>query len=332
MIPSREGATRLPETLRSVAAQEVPGRVQIVVVDDGSTDGTTEAAGATPLPWGPPQVVRHAAARGRAAACNAGIACAQASVVAVLDDDMTLRGGALAAHLRFHDANPGAAAVGRIVLGGTVRDSAFVRFLRREEGRREHALLARRHDLPFALCLTGHFSSDVRVLREAGGYDETITRYGFEDIELAHRLTRAGTRIAYLPEAEAVHRAYMTDLERYLVRHAESGVVARQLAGRHQDGDFRAYLRVDAPVRLGLGRDPLGLVGLRMANRLLLRRPARRLLGSRYGLHLVRAVLRGGETLGLDAPVHFGYHVLRDLFYFQGYFGDRMAGSSGLTG
>jgi hypothetical protein len=38
---------------------------------------------------------------------------------------------------------------------------------------------------------------------------------------------------------------------------------------------------------------------------------------------MLLALLRAGEALRLDRAVHFGYHLARDVRYFQGFFGER---------
>jgi len=331
VIPTRNGATRLPETLRAIATQELAAEVEVVIADDGSGDGTGAVAERFVLPWGPPRVVRHPTSRGRAAACNSGVDAARGEVVILLDDDMTLHAGALEAHRAFHAAHPRSAARARVVLAAPERDSCFLRFLAREEAMQEQTLLARRDDVPFPLSQTGHFSIRRALLIQAGGFDTGITRYGFEDIELGYRLAQLGVRIRYLPEAASTHRAYITELDRYLARHLEAGIVARQLAARHPHGPLRDYLRVDPPRRLGVGVDPAGLVLLRISNRLLLWRPLRRALGSRAGFGTLRAVLRAGEALGAERAVHFGYHVARDVRYLEGVFGERSAPESSPT-
>ncbi|OLT10068.1 glycosyl transferase family 2 [Actinomadura sp. CNU-125] len=44
VVPARDEAAVLPETLPSLLAQEYPGRFEVVLVDDGSTDGTADTA------------------------------------------------------------------------------------------------------------------------------------------------------------------------------------------------------------------------------------------------------------------------------------------------
>lgn len=81
VICSLNGAPGVERCLRALAEQK-DVELEIIVVDDGSTDGTSEAArqhGAT--------VIRHEVNRGLAAARNTGVRAASAQVVAFLDDD-----------------------------------------------------------------------------------------------------------------------------------------------------------------------------------------------------------------------------------------------------
>jgi glycosyltransferase involved in cell wall biosynthesis len=103
VIPAFNAELHITEALESVGAQTLQD-VEVIVVDDGSTDGTVEAArrfaGAMDL------IVLSQANAGPAAARNAGIRRARARYVAFLDSDDAMLPGRLAAQAELLDAEP----------------------------------------------------------------------------------------------------------------------------------------------------------------------------------------------------------------------------------
>jgi len=91
VIPAYNEELRLPRTLRSLrrfvtSRRSVLGEVEVLVVDNGSTDRTAEVARAAASPAMPVRVVR-CLERGKGAAVRAGLLASDAELVAFMDAD-----------------------------------------------------------------------------------------------------------------------------------------------------------------------------------------------------------------------------------------------------
>jgi glycosyltransferase involved in cell wall biosynthesis len=155
-MPVRDGERFLGEAVESVLTQTV-SELELVVVDDGSTDSTPELLAGI----ADPRVrVLTQAPGGLAAAINAGCAEARAPVIARMDSDDVALPDRLERQLAFLDARPDVALLG----GGII--------LVDEDGReldREHApatpVLTVRNDLVHATV-----AMRTDAFRELGGY------------------------------------------------------------------------------------------------------------------------------------------------------------------
>jgi mycofactocin system glycosyltransferase len=220
VVPVKDGADLLPG---SVAAA---GVAKVVVVDDGSTDGTATVASRLGA-----SVVHHERSLGPAAARNAGLARVATPFALFVDADAILRPSWRLALAHFADPAVGAV-LPRIVAPTRERGAGLV----------ERYVAARSpYDLGPAGCRvergtrrpsagTGAFLARVAALRDVGGFDPTM-RYG-EDVELYWSLADAGWTVRYEPAAEAEHpaRAGLGDLLR---EHCRYGTPAALLAARH---------------------------------------------------------------------------------------------------
>ena len=205
VIPSRDCGALLPAALASVRAQTLAA-ARVVVVDDGSTDGTAELL-APAVARGELTLLRTPGA-GPAAARNAGIRAAGEELVAFLDADDELEPDALRVLSAALAAEPGAGFcvcdVARIhpdrveVRAGRPPDGDLLRAILRGNFI-ERAVLFRR-----------------RALLDAGLFDESLRI--LEDWELSIRLLAGGVRPAYAAGA----------WYRYVVR---GGSLTRDLAG-----------------------------------------------------------------------------------------------------
>jgi GT2 family glycosyltransferase len=176
---------------------------RIIVVDNGSSDGTREAFEARGV-----RVVRFDEGVGFAQACNAGAAAGDSPLVLFLNSDVLARPGALTVLLEALDGRVDAvAAGGRLVDPGTddtqpayapqrypgvwTLISRVTGFERLGGGRADPALLAERGTIeceqPAGACLL------VRrdVFDAIGGFDERFW-FWYEDVDLARRLHERG--------------------------------------------------------------------------------------------------------------------------------------------
>jgi glycosyltransferase involved in cell wall biosynthesis len=313
VIPAYDGAARLPRTLASLARSSVPEPFEVLVVDDGSRDGSAAVARSFSdrLPL---KLLSHDRNRGRAAARNTGIREAAGRVVLVLDDDMEVEPDLVARHLAAHTAAIAlTAAIGRIVTEGLDPEVPFHAFLLREEEWRRTRLLGATA-IGFGEMLTGQFSVGREAARAAGLFDEAIGAYGLEDIEFAYRLSRAGVRFVYLDDAVSHHDAYAVSLERYCERHRMVGSVAAYLVRRHDTPEMRRYLRIEPAPPEG-PRSPF--LRLMDGSAAMLRHPA--VAGAFAGTipqTLLRGGVRGLELACARRPLVFVYSFLRDVQYF----------------
>lgn len=102
VIPVHNGARYLAEAIESVLAQD-HRPLEVIVVDDGSTDESAAVAAA----FGPPVRVVQQAQQGASAARNHGAAVAQGEWLALLDADDCWLPEKLSLQLAAHFADPG---------------------------------------------------------------------------------------------------------------------------------------------------------------------------------------------------------------------------------
>jgi glycosyltransferase involved in cell wall biosynthesis len=200
VIPAHDHARFLPGTLESALAQTVRD-VEVIVVDDGSSDGTPELAPqyADRVTW-----VRQPR-RGPAAARNAGLALARGTYVNFLDADDSLTPDAVERRLDVlaRDAQLGWVYSDLWVTDADGRVTGLASELLRYRGRRLSGDI-------FAELLLGDFipihAVLVRraVLDAVGLFDESLTRSA-EDWDLWLRVARRYP-VAYLDATLGYYR------------------------------------------------------------------------------------------------------------------------------
>src|SRR4051794_27194380 len=130
IVPVFNRARVIGEAVDSLARQSLRN-IEIIVVDDGSTDASAEAAQRAGGPL--VRVIRHESNRGIPAARNMGLQAARGKYIAWLDSDDLARPGRLERQATYLERNPELALVGasagRIDSRGRRKNGARVPFL-----------------------------------------------------------------------------------------------------------------------------------------------------------------------------------------------------------
>jgi GT2 family glycosyltransferase len=221
--------------LQSVYASREAGNVEVVVVDNASTDGTREAV---VREWPAVRWIENAENIGFAGATNVGLAASSGQYRLLLNSDTEIRPDCLNLLRSFMETHPAAGAIGpRLVyIDGRTQPSAdsfpnlfteflhlfgFKRLLPGETARRLAApvltkvsgktvgtyfqtytgsLEPREVDCVSGACLL--ISADVYEV--VGGLDTSFFMY-MEDMDWCVRIKAAGFGVYYVPEVEVVH-------------------------------------------------------------------------------------------------------------------------------
>ena len=233
VIPTHQRRDSLLRTLASLATQTIPcDRYEVVVVVDGSTDGSREAAES--LATGYALRVLAQPNRGRATACNAGVAAARGAIVLLLDDDMTATPELLAAHLGAHERQSRAAVIGAAPIPLEPGLPEHVRYVGEKFNRHLDHLASAGRPLALRDFYSGNLSIARAELDAVHGFDERFTVYGNEDLELSLRLAAAGVRLVYEPAAVA-WQSYDKPLDALARDNVAKGRTAVLLARLHPD-------------------------------------------------------------------------------------------------
>ena len=204
VVSTHGRAALLPKLVAGLTAQRLdPSRFEVVIVDDGSPDGTAAILeGLAPAVPFSLRVLRHARNRGAAAGRNTGWRAARAPVVAFTDDDCVPAPGWLEAGIRAIDASPDGFVVGR-----TEPDPAEVHWLDRPFSRSLRVDGPRFHET----CNVFYRRRDLEL---AGGFDTAFSTG--EDTDLGLRVIAAGRRAVWEPEALVRHRVRPPDFRAHV--------------------------------------------------------------------------------------------------------------------
>jgi hypothetical protein len=200
VIPVHNGGSDFERCLRRLRDSRGTD-YELIVVDDGSTDGSAALAASLGA-----RVISHDRPRGPAFARNAGAEAATAELVFFLDADVAVHRETLARAAARFEADPGLTA-----LFGSYDDEPTAPGLVSRFRNLLHHFTHQQGEFtdgarPAHTFWTGCGMIRRRAFLDAGGFDPRLyVRPAIEDIELGYRLTRDGHRIVLARDVLGTH-------------------------------------------------------------------------------------------------------------------------------
>jgi len=168
---------------------------EIIVIDDGSTDGTTKWIQENQKQL--PHVVLYEQEHGGPAlGRNLGVIKSRGDIIIFIDSDLVVINKFLIHHVnKLHKYwikyNKNC-----FTYGSVVNTSNFQNPLTE---------VSKITDISFAYFATGNVAISKDLLLEVGLFDTSFSMYGWEDLELGERLQKIGAKLIKCPEAKGFH-------------------------------------------------------------------------------------------------------------------------------
>lgn len=255
VIPTYNKSKRLNLTLLSLCKQSYPhDKFEIIVVDDGSDDGTREVVQSVYSEIKARLIYKYQENSGRSAARNTGINFAEGELIIFLDDDRLVSEDFIKQHVStfLESQRSDISVVGKkmnlymsrfdedfeAIKSVMFNNSAEIIKKARSDYYYRKAKEALKYDATgWILFTTGNVSIKKDVLKHCGMFNESFKGWGLEDTELGYRLWKNG--ITFLVNEEAVN---------YHIEHARNPLVKKQDEDRNHELFYKIH--PELPVKL----------------------------------------------------------------------------------
>jgi glycosyltransferase involved in cell wall biosynthesis len=210
LIPCYNRAEHIGQVIGNVKAQTCPAD-EIIVVDDASTDNSTEVIEASQV-----TLVKHERNRGPAAARNTALEHASGDIVIYIDADAYADADLIGTLKQAYEQ------LSRLPVGGvggrgiesnitTVYDRWRALHARQDFGPRP------RYNVPYLFGLCASYRRDA--LLDVGGFDTFFPINAGEDADVGYRLKGSGYGLYYTPDAIVYHQHADTEESLKRVQH-----------------------------------------------------------------------------------------------------------------
>ncbi len=244
VIPMYNAEGHIKDVLRGVFDQDYPGPVEVIVVNDGSTDRSLEVVKGLKDRWDFKLIDQPN--QGAVSATNNGFRAASHDIICSVDADVVLRSDWLGKVVcEFDDPRVGA-------VQGYYRTPRGVSFWARMMGYDVEARYDSISTKHVTQVCTGDTAYRRGAIEEVGLFDP-VFKYGYDN-DMSYRLADAGYKLVFRKDAVCDHY-WKADLKGYLRQQYNSAYGRMQLVTKHTkrvSGDSVSGLRMILQVPLTL--------------------------------------------------------------------------------
>ena len=234
VVPTFRRRDSVLETVLSLRGQTFTDGFEVIVVVDGSDDGSGEALRSLEVPF-PLKVIEQSNA-GAASARNRGASEATGEFLLFLDDDMVAHPELLVQHYNSQRSDADTV-LGHLPLHPESPENFLSRAVGRWAENRAKKLQTKGNQLNLGDLLTGQLSIRRELFEALGGFDAEFTRngsFGAEDTDLGWRLLQGGYRVVFNPNAISYQR-YIVTFRQHLAQWYDAGRADAVLARKHPE-------------------------------------------------------------------------------------------------
>lgn len=214
IIPTRDRAALLRQTIESVKAKTAYSNIEFVIVDNDSCEPETLAYLSSLGAADDASVITDRSEFNYSKLNNLGAAHARGTFLALLNNDLEVINPDWLTEMVSQAARPEIGAVGarlwypdgRMQHGGVILGVGGVASHAHHHQRREHGYFARPHLAQNISAVTGACMVVRKETYERlGGFDEEHLAVAFNDVDFCLRLRAHGLRVVWTPHAELIH-------------------------------------------------------------------------------------------------------------------------------
>ncbi|OGC78727.1 MAG: hypothetical protein A2145_03850 [candidate division Zixibacteria bacterium RBG_16_40_9] len=214
VLPTHNRIQILEKTLQAYHKQNYPlNKIEIVIVDDGSTDGTEHFI--KTFKTNSPIRIHYLRQenKGVTSARNLGIKNSQNQIILLSDDDVLPAANLIEEHMRWHNLHPGEneAVLGYVTWSPEIEIDDFMRWCENGGPLQQFHLIQNQSQADCRFFYSGNVSLKSDLLKQ-NLFDENFY-FGFDDFELGYRLSQKGLKIFYNKEAIGFHYKKFTYAE-----------------------------------------------------------------------------------------------------------------------